>query len=65
MSQEEQQDPTIDDVWVNRLAMKLGILTAQNERLMIENEALMQQLKQMQEVQESVNLPSMNGELVQ
>jgi len=43
--QQEQQEVTIDDVWVNRLAQKIGILTAQNERLLVENESMAQQLK--------------------
>jgi hypothetical protein len=46
---DQQQEVTIDDVWINRLAQKLGILTAQNERLMVENEALREQLQQLTE----------------
>jgi regulator of replication initiation timing len=43
---DQQEQPTIDDIWINRLAQKIGVLTAQNERLMLENEALQQQLQQ-------------------
>lgn len=53
----EQQEITVDDVWVNRLANKIGILTAQNERLMIEVESLQQQLLQYQQPN-----PITNGE---
>ena len=56
---DEQQEVTVDDVWINRLAQKLGILTAQNERLMIENEALQQRLQQLEA--QSQPVPSMNG----
>ncbi len=42
---DQQEQPTIDDIWINRLAQKIGVLTAQNERLMIENEALHAQLQ--------------------
>jgi hypothetical protein len=53
------EQPTIDDVWINRLAMKLGVLTAQNERLIIENESLTEQLKQLQPQQTN---PISNGQ---
>lgn len=46
--QNTQQEMTIDDVWVNRLAQRLGVVIAQNERLQIENEALQQQVQQLQ-----------------
>jgi len=36
---------TLDDVWVNRLAQRIGILTAQNERLQLENEQLKARLE--------------------
>jgi regulator of replication initiation timing len=49
---DQQQEMTVEDVWVNRLAQRIGILTAQNERLMIENEALQQQVAAMQEPHE-------------
>jgi regulator of replication initiation timing len=48
----DQEQMTVEDVWVNRLAQRIGILTAQNERLMIENEALQQQVAAMQEPHE-------------
>ena len=53
---DQQEQPTIDDVWINRLAQKIGVLTAQNERLMLENEALQAQLQQ--------QTASTNGEYV-
>ena len=46
MSDQQQEQSTLDDVWINRLAQRIGVLTAQNERLMVENEALQQQLQQ-------------------
>jgi len=46
---DEQEQMTVEDMWVNRLAQRIGILTAQNERLMIENEALQQQLAVLQQ----------------
>ena len=49
---DQQEQMTVEDVWVNRLAQRIGILTAQNERLMIENEALQQQVAAMQEPRE-------------
>jgi regulator of replication initiation timing len=44
----DEQQPSTDEVWVNRLAHRLGIEVAQNERLMIENEMLRQQLQALQ-----------------
>jgi len=60
---DEQEQPTIDDVWINRMAQKLGILTAQNERLMVENEVLRAQLEQSQgEPLLQSGAAAMNGE---
>lgn len=53
-----EQEPTIDDLWINGLANKIGVLTAQNDRLMLEIEQLK---KKLEELQPTVPL---NGELV-
>jgi hypothetical protein len=62
----DQQETTIDDVWVNRLANRIGILTAQNERLQIENEALQQRIMQLQMPTmppfDSIHAEPLNGE---
>jgi regulator of replication initiation timing len=46
----EEPTMTLDDEWVNRLATRIGLLTAQNERLIIECEMLRQRLEQTQAV---------------
>jgi regulator of replication initiation timing len=52
MSNTQQSEPTLEDVWVNRLAQRLGVLIAQNERLVLENEQLQRQMVAMQESHE-------------
>ena len=59
MSMDEQ--PTMDDIWVNRLAQKMGILTAQNERLLLEIEMLQAKIK---ELEEQTNTSELNGEVM-
>lgn len=55
------EQPTIDDIWVNRLASRLGVAMAQNERLQLEVEMLQQRVKELEGEKEDPTA-DMNGE---